>query len=239
MPGQRILLVEDEEALGDLVAEGLKRHGFLVERAADGDAALDIVELSPPDLVVLDLMLPQMDGWEVCRRIRQQPDTKDLPIIILTARREERDVIAGLELGADDYLKKPFSMAELAARSKALLRRMERKPQESEPVLSEGPLSFDRNARMFQKSGDYIELSPTEYALLELLMRRRGQVVPREDLLMNIWGYYGGDTRTVDVHVSRLRKKVEPDPEHPGLIHTVRGRGYRLKWEQPDEPDQN
>jgi two-component system phosphate regulon response regulator PhoB/two-component system alkaline phosphatase synthesis response regulator PhoP len=234
MTGQRILIVEDEEALGDLVAEGLRRHGFSVERASDGDTALDMAETVLPDLILLDLMLPKMDGWEVCRRLRSAPATRDIPVLMLTARRDEKDVVAGLELGADDYVRKPFSMSELAARVKAILRRASRKIS-TEAVITEGPLTLDATAQMFYLDQDVLDLSPTEYRLLETLIRRKGQVISREELLAKVWGYYGGDTRTVDVHVSRLRKKVDPDPEHPRLVHTVRGRGYRLRWEQGDD----
>lgn len=229
MPDERILVVEDEATIGDLIAEGLRRHGYLVERARDGDTALDMAEILVPDLIVLDLMLPGMDGWEICRRIRQYRKTRDVPIIMLTARRDERDVVAGLELGADDYMKKPFSMNELMARVKALLRRSARKIPEEQQIC-EGPLGWDVGAGMFRFQEGVLDLSPTEYRLLEELVLRRGKVVPREELLHKVWGYYGGDSRTVDVHISRLRRKVEADPEHPLLVHTIRGRGYCLEW---------
>ncbi len=229
MNSVRVLVVEDEESLGDLVAMGLRRHGYLVERAADGDTALDMVETLLPDLVVLDLMLPRMDGWEICRRMRQSATTRDIPVLILSARRDEKDVVEGLEMGADDYLRKPFSLGELAARVKALLRRGG-KIAPGTKSLREGLLELDVTARMFRMGGELIDLSPTEYRLLEELLRRRGQVISREELLGKVWGYYEGDTRTVDVHVSRLRKKIEEDPENPRLLHTARGRGYRLEW---------
>jgi two-component system phosphate regulon response regulator PhoB/two-component system alkaline phosphatase synthesis response regulator PhoP len=232
VPGERILVVEDEVALGDLIAEGLRRHGFLVERAQDGDTALDMAETLVPNLILLDLMLPGMDGWEICRRIRQYRKTRDVPILMLTARRDERDVVAGLELGADDYMKKPFSMNELMARVKALLRRSTRKAPEEKRMV-EGPLEWDVEAGMFRLKDTILELSPTEYRLLEELLLRRGKVVLREELLHKVWGYYGGDSRTVDVHISRLRRKIEEDPEHPLLVHTIRGRGYSLEWRKP------
>lgn len=224
-------MVEDEATIADLIAEGLRRHGYLVERARDGDTALDMAETLVPDLIVLDLMLPGMDGWEICRRIRQYRKTRDVPILMLTARRDERDVVAGLELGADDYMKKPFSMNELMARVKALLRRTARKAPEEKHIV-EGPLEWDVGAGMFRLEGEVLDLSPTEYRLLEELVLRRGKVVLREELLYKVWGYYGGDSRTVDVHISRLRRKVEEDPEHPLLVHTIRGRGYCLEWRE-------
>ncbi|HOO64397.1 MAG TPA: response regulator transcription factor, partial [Synergistaceae bacterium] len=143
----------------------------------------------------------------------------------------ERDVVAGLELGADDYMKKPFSMNELMARVKALLRRTARKAPEEKHIV-EGPLEWDVGAGMFRLEGEVLDLSPTEYRLLEELVLRRGKVVLREELLYKVWGYYGGDSRTVDVHISRLRRKVEEDPEHPLLVHTIRGRGYCLEWRE-------
>jgi len=231
VPDERILVVEDEATIADLIAEGLRRHGYLVERARDGDTALDMAETLVPDLIVLDLMLPGMDGWEICRRIRQYRKTRDVPILMLTARRDERDVVAGLELGADDYMKKPFSMNELMARVKALLRRTARKAPEEKHIV-EGPLEWDVGAGMFRLEGEVLDLSPTEYRLLEELVLRRGKVVLREELLYKVWGYYGGDSRTVDVHISRLRRKVEEDPEHPLLVHTIRGRGYCLEWRE-------
>ncbi len=231
MPDERILVVEDETTIGDLIAEGLRRHGYLVERAGDGDTALDMAETLIPDLIVLDLMLPGMDGWEICRRIRQYRKTRDVPILMLTARRDERDVVAGLELGADDYMKKPFSMNELMARVKALLRRSTRRVTEEKRIL-EGPLEWDAGAGMFRLGGENLDLSPTEYRLLEELVLRRGKVVLREELLHKVWGYYGGDSRTVDVHISRLRRKIEEDPESPLLVHTIRGRGYCLEWRE-------
>lgn len=232
----RILVVEDEDSLAELVAMGLRRHGYLVERAADGDTALDMAETLLPDLVILDLMLPRMDGWEVCRRMRQAAATRQIPVLMLSARREEKDVVEGLEMGADDYLRKPFALGELAARVKALLRRGGH-ALPGVKSLREGPLELDVAARMFRMDGVLLDVSPTEYRLLEELLRRRGQVISREELLGKVWGYYEGDTRTVDVHVSRLRKKIEEDPENPRLLHTARGRGYRLEWTSSPEKE--
>lgn len=230
MAADRILIVEDEQSIAELVSEALKRYGFRVENASDGDIGLDMIETTLPDLVILDLMLPGLDGWEICRRMRENEATADIPVMMLTARRDERDVVAGLELGADDYMRKPFSLSELAARVRALLRRRGKRTPKKQ-TLEAGPLTVDLAAEQVSVGGGPIDLSPTEYRLLELLAREEGRVVSREELLAKVWGYYTGDTRTVDVHLWRLRRKIEEDPENPRLIHTLRGRGYRLEWE--------
>ena len=229
MAGERILVVEDESAIVDIVCRALRRHGYETESAGDGDAALDKAATLRPDLVILDLMLPKMDGWEVCRRLRAMPETASTPVIILTARRDERDIIEGLEIGADDYIKKPFSLAELVARVRALLRRTTGK--EAARTIEDGGLRIDLDDEMIFIRDETVDLSPTEFRLLELLARRMGRTVSREELLGKIWSFYGGDTRTVDVHVSRLRKKLD-DGKRPALvIQSLRGRGYRLAWE--------
>lgn len=230
MPQERILVVEDEKVIADLVCEALKRAGFSPQWAPDGDSALDLLETLPFDLVLLDVMLPGLDGFEVCRRLRNEERTKNLPVIMLTARRDERDVVAGLELGADDYIKKPFSTAELLARVKAHLRRRSVN-EEIEKPIEVGPLKLDLATGEAFLEGKPIDLSPVEYRLLEILARRRGHLVSREELLGRVWGLGLGDTRTIDVHIFRLRRKLEEDPENPKLLHTVRGRGYRLNWE--------
>ena len=229
MAGERILVVEDESAIVDIVCRALRRHGYETESAGDGDAALDKAAALRPDLVILDLMLPKMDGWEVCRRLRAMPETASTPVIMLTARRDERDVLEGLEIGADDYIKKPFSLAELVARVRALLRRTTGK--EAARTIEDGDLRIDLDDEMTFIRNETVDLSPTEFRLLELLARRMGRTVSREELLGKIWSFYGGDTRTVDVHVSRLRKKLD-DGKRPALvIQSLRGRGYRLAWE--------
>ena len=229
MAGERILVVEDESAIVDIVCRALRRHGYETESAGDGDAALDKAATLRPDLVILDLMLPKMDGWEVCRRLRATPETASTPVIMLTARRDERDIIEGLEIGADDYIKKPFSLAELVARVRALLRRTTGK--EAARTIEDGDLRIDLDDEMTFIRDETVDLSPTEFRLLELLARRMGRTVSREELLGKIWSFYGGDTRTVDVHVSRLRKKLD-DGKRPALvIQSLRGRGYRLAWE--------
>ncbi len=234
MPGERILVVDDEFAICELISEALKRQGYRVDTASDGDTALDKAEATLPDLLLLDLMLPRLDGWEVCRRLKAQESTKRIPIMMLTARRDEKDLVAGLEIGADDYLRKPFSLGELVARAKALIRRATPE-QASEKSVQVGPLKVDFVREEAFLSGQLLSLSPTEYRLLEILARHPGRMVTRDELLAKVWGYVVGDTRTVDVHVFRLRRKIEGDPENPKLLHTIRGRGFRLDWEGNNE----
>lgn len=230
MPGQRILIVEDEKAIVEVVSRTLRRHGYETASAADGDSALEMAFSLRPDLVILDLMLPKMDGWEVCRRLKADRQTASVPVLMLTARREERDVVEGLEIGADDYMKKPFSLSELAARVKALLRRSD--PGEGGRIVEDGDLRIEVDGETALLRGASLDLSPTEFRLLEALARRMGRTVPREELLSKIWSFYGGDTRTVDVHISRLRKKLD-DGKRPALaVNSLRGRGYRLVWEE-------
>jgi len=227
---QKILVVEDEEAIRGIVTQTLLRHGYETASASDGDDALEKAFTLRPDLIILDLMLPRMDGWEVCRRLKAEKDTASIPIIMLTARREERDVVEGLELGADDYMKKPFSLSELTARVRALLRRTA-VPEES-GVLEAGDLRIEPGDETALLRGIPLELSPTEYRILEALARKMGRTVSREELLSKIWSFSGGDTRTVDVHISRLRKKLD-DGKQPALaVNSLRGRGYRLVWEE-------
>jgi len=222
--------VEDEEAIVEVVSRTLRRHGYETASAADGDDALEKAFSLRPDLVILDLMLPKMDGWEVCRRLKADRQTASVPVLMLTARREERDVVEGLEIGADDYMKKPFSLAELAARVKALLRRAG--SGEEGRVVEDGDLRIEVDGETALLRGVPLDLSPTEFRLVEALARRMGRIVPREELLSKIWSFYGGDTRTVDVHISRLRKKLD-DGKRPALaVNSLRGRGYRLMWEE-------
>jgi len=222
--------VEDEEAIVEVVSRTLRRHGYETASAANGDDALEKAFSLRPDLVILDLMLPKMDGWEVCRRLKADRQTASVPVLMLTARREERDVVEGLEIGADDYMKKPFSLAELAARVKALLRRAG--SGEEGRVVEDGDLRIEVDGETALLRGVPLDLSPTEFRLVEALARRMGRIVPREELLSKIWSFYGGDTRTVDVHISRLRKKLD-DGKRPALaVNSLRGRGYRLMWEE-------
>lgn len=227
---EKILVVDDEESLADFVARALRQHGYKTICAYDGDTALNMIGEELPDLVILDLMLPMMDGWEVCRRSKADPNTKGIPIIMLTARSSSEDVVQGLDLGADDYMKKPFPLEELLARVRVLLRRQH--GDGDGKVLVEGDLTLDVSVREARLRGVPVELSPTEFDILEILARRIGHTVSREELLKKIWGMSGGDTRTVDVHISRLRKKID-DGKTPMLVaQTLRGRGYRLAWEE-------
>lgn len=222
----RILIIEDEEALTMLLCYNLEAAGYEVETVARGDDADLRLREATPDLVILDWMLPGVSGIELCRRLRSRPDTRQLPIIMLTARGEESERVRGLSIGADDYIVKPFSVPELLARVAALLRRAA--PERVADVLCFGDLSLDREKKRVTRAGRPIELGPTEYRLLEFLMERPGRVFSREQLLDGVWGsdiYI--DERTVDVHVGRLRKALNrSDDVDP--IRTVRGSGYAL-----------
>jgi two-component system, OmpR family, alkaline phosphatase synthesis response regulator PhoP len=214
-----VLLVEDEENLASLVRAYLEKEGYEVISVTSGAEALRAVDGEPVRLVVLDLNLPDMDGLDVCRQIRTR---SSVPVVMLTARDEEPDRLAGLETGADDYLGKPFSPRELVARMKAVLRRTERHPEEEELVL--GDVVLRRSAREVGVAGEPIELRPKEFDLLACLMQNRGAVLSRDVLLERVWGFdYAGGTRTVDVHVAQLRRKLG----RPDLIRTVRGSGYK------------
>ena len=227
-----ILLVEDEASLRDTIAYNLRRAGHEVIAVADGDQALRAVRDSHPDLVVLDIMLPTIDGFDVCRSIRR---TSAVPILILTARDDEIDRVVGLEIGADDYLTKPFSMRELVARVKALLRRREILENElsatksEHDVLEAGNLRIDLAAHRVHADGDEVQLKPREWDLLIFLVRHQGQVCTSSQILEHVWGFdFHGDSRTVAVHIHGLREKLERRPESPRLIETVRGVGYRF-----------
>jgi two-component system, OmpR family, alkaline phosphatase synthesis response regulator PhoP len=221
----RILIVEDDPDIADLVARYLDKAGFTTERAASGREALQAIGARPPEMVVLDLMLPQLDGLEVCRLLRASEATAAIPIIMLTARAEESERIVGLELGADDYLAKPFSPNELVARVRALLRRAHRAAP-STRTLGYGPIALDTDRHVVSCSGRDVMLTAKEFLLLEYLMQHRGRVLSRDVLLTDVWGYrYTGGTRTVDVHVRRLREKLPVLTD--GLV-TVKQFGYKL-----------
>jgi DNA-binding response OmpR family regulator len=231
----KILVVEDEPALLDTLEYNLSRQGYEVCTAADGLLALDVAARESPDLVVLDLMLPGIDGFEVCRRLRQ---SSNAPVLMLTARADEVDKIVGLEVGADDYLTKPFSMRELLARVKALLRRVRLIREEMASHdngeggerLAFGDLTLDLSRHEVLRGGVPLAVKPQEYELLVFLARNRGMVLSRDLILERVWGWdYTGGSRTVDVHVRWLREKIEDDPSRPMRIVTVRGVGYRFE----------
>ena len=232
---KKILVVDDEKPISDIISFNLENEGYAIEKAYDGEQALEVFEKSQPDLVILDLMLPKMDGLEVCREIRKQ---SAVPVIMLTAKDSEIDKVLGLELGADDYVTKPFSNRELIARVKANLRRnlvKETEPQEvNKNEIVVGDLVIHQDAYIISKHGEEIELTHREFELLHYLARHIGQVMTREHLLETVWDYdYFGDVRTVDVTIRRLREKIEDIPSHPTYIVTRRGVGYLLK--NPDQ----
>jgi DNA-binding response OmpR family regulator len=222
-----ILVVDDDATVAEVLTRYLEREGYRVSRAGDGPTALDLAATLLPDLIVLDLMLPGIDGLEVCRRLRA---LAPIPVIMLTARGEESDRVLGLELGADDYVAKPFSPREVTARVKAVLRRATAAPvADNGGPLHAGALVVDVPGRQVHLDSEPVTLTAREFDLLVFLMRRPGRVLRREDLLEHVWGYTYGDTSTVTVHVRRLREKVERDPSRPRHITTVWGVGYRFE----------
>jgi DNA-binding response OmpR family regulator len=227
-PSQRVLVVDDDPTVAEVVTRYLEREGFAVEAAGDGLEALNRAAAGPPDLVVLDLMLPGLDGMEVCRRLREMAP---IPIIMLTALGDESERVAGLEFGADDYIAKPFSPRELVARAKAVLRRAAGAPvmtPDGPDLLEAGDILVDVRAREIRVRGELVALTVLEFDLLTYLMRHPKRALRREDLLDNVWGFGFGDTSTVTVHVRRLREKIERDPARPRYVTTVWGVGYRF-----------
>jgi DNA-binding response OmpR family regulator len=225
-----ILLVEDDPILSETLRYNLEREGYAVINASDGVVGLERARRDQPDMVILDVMLPRLDGFSVCRILRQE---SEVPILILTARQDEIDRIAGLELGADDYVAKPFSLGELLARVRAIMRRSDRRINALHEVLDAGTIRLDTGSRRAWRDNVELNLSQKEFDLLACLMRNRGIALSRDVLLERVWGYdFLGDSRTVDVHIRWLREKVEPDPGKPTYIQTVRGIGYR--FEAPD-----
>jgi DNA-binding response OmpR family regulator len=232
---EKILVVEDEISLQETLVYNLSRQGYDVEAVGDGNAALEAARKIHPDVILLDIMLPGIDGFEVCRILRQEMTT---PVLMLTARDDEIDRVVGLEVGADDYLTKPFSMRELLARVKAMLRRVRlirqemgtEAPAASSQLLVFDDLAIDLTRREVRMKDAVIALKPKEYDLLVFLANHRGQVLTREFILEKVWGWdFVGDSRTVDVHIRWLREKIEPDPANPYRIITVRGAGYRFE----------
>ncbi len=229
----KILVVEDEPDILEMVRYNLDQAGLDVETAEDAERALQSIQETLPDLIILDLMLPGINGLDMCRQIKQDARTRHIPILMLTARKEEIDRIVGLELGADDYVVKPFSPRELVLRTQAILRRSQSSLQsitDTETWLHLGPISIDKAAHQALLNGDPLELTGTEFKLLTTLIERRGRVQTRDDLLDTVWGYeYGGYGRTVDTHIRRLREKLGEASE---WIETVRGVGYRFRREK-------
>jgi two-component system response regulator RegX3 len=223
----RVLVVEDEESFSEALSFMLRREGYEVAVAANGPDALTEFDRGGADLVLLDLMLPGLSGTEVCRQLRQR---SSVPVIMLTARDSEIDKVVGLELGADDYVTKPFSSRELVARIRAVLRRRGDVEELLPAVLEAGPVRMDVDRHVVSVNGEQVTLPLKEFELLELLLRNTGRVLTRGQLIDRIWGAdYVGDTKTLDVHVKRLRAKIEPDPGAPKYLVTVRGLGYKLE----------
>lgn len=224
---ESILIVDDEAAIIELLKYNLEKEGYKVTSAKDGEQALNIMNKSNFNLVILDLMLPGINGLEVCRKMRQDPSLVAIPIIMLTAKGEEIDKVVGLELGADDYVTKPFGVRELIARIKVRLRRTSLNQEED--IIVKGDLVIDSNSFSIRVRNEDVDFTPKEFELLRLLATHPGKVYTRDELLEKIWGYeYPGDTRTVDVHVRHLRQKIEKDPANPEYIETLRGIGYRF-----------
>ncbi len=230
MKQKKILVADDEKDIVELIAYNLEREGFAVSRAYDGQKALEMVNAEKPDLLILDLMMPEMPGMELCARIRRQEATASLPIIMLTAKSDPVDKILGLEIGADDYITKPFEVRELIARVRAVLRRSERPPEADLPeAFVYGGLHIVFRSYRVTLNGRPIDLSSREFRLLQFFTGHPGRVYSRDQLLDRVWGDEAFvEPRTVDVHVSRLRAAIEPDKENPQYILTVRGIGYKF-----------
>ena len=227
MTPPRILIVEDEQTIAEVLEYNLQKEGFEVELEYRGDTALDAIHSNPPDLILLDLMLPGLDGLEICRTIKRDPRTEGIPLVILTAKGEEVDRIVGLELGADDYISKPFSPREVVLRVKAVLRRSETGDRKEPEVVSIGELKLDVPGHRLLVQGEEVSLTATEFRLLRILMERCNRVQTRDKLLTDEWEYSEDvDSRTVDTHIRRLRRKLGPEADR---IETVIGVGYRMR----------
>lgn len=230
MAGEKILIVDDEEHILELIKFNLENNGYKVICANNGNDALKLARNEVPQLVILDLMLPGIDGYDVCREIRKDLSISTMPVIMTTAKSEELDKILGLELGADDYITKPFSVRELVARVKAVLRRT--KTQYGDKIYKIGDISIDFQKHEVIKNDTKIDLTLKEFELLQILIKNKGRVMTRDFLLDKVWGYeYIGETRTVDVHIRHLRQKIEDDDKNPKYIETIRGIGYRFSFD--------
>ena len=227
---KHVLTVEDDKDILELITYNLEREGYEVTGAITGEDGIDAARSEKPDLILLDLMLPGIDGLEVCRRLKADPDTAHIPIVMVTAKGEETDIVTGLELGADDYVTKPFSPRELASRIRAVLRRTDMPtPVPKTAIPIDDRLEIDFRQREVIADGERIRLRPTEYRLLYHLVNNAGWVMTHEMLLSKVWGYaYRDDTHLLRVYITYLRQKIEPDPSHPRYIFTERGIGYRF-----------
>lgn len=230
----KVLVVDDEQNILELIRYNLEKEGYTVRTASDGNAALEMAQVEKPDLILLDVMLPNLDGLSACRVLRQNEITRKIPIIMISARGEELDKVLGLEIGADDYVTKPFSIRELLARVKARLRRKQEESEtlekKDDSIIVHGQLMIDQGRFLVTVDGVRQDLTPKEFELLRILAVEPGRVFSREYLLEKIWGYdYAGDSRTVDVHIRHIRQKFEQIPGCPQFIETVRGVGYRFK----------
>ncbi|MFL0195990.1 response regulator transcription factor [Clostridium sp. WILCCON 0269] len=231
MSKEKILIVDDEEHICELIKFNLENNGYKTIVASDGVEALKIAKEERPKLILLDVMLPGMDGYDICKEIRRDESISSTPVIMITARGEEFDKVLGLELGADDYITKPFSVRELVARVKAILRRTMIKTLDRYYVFGEISIDFDRHEVL--KNGEKVELTLKEFELLQMLIKNKGRVMTRDFLLDKIWGYeYVGETRTVDVHIRHIRQKIENCDKKPKYIETIRGIGYRFNWKE-------
>lgn len=226
----KILVVDDEEHIVELIKFNLEKNGYKVVTAFNGNDAIKLASDEKPDLIVLDLMLPGIDGIEICKILKRDENTEKIPIIMLTARGEETDKILGLELGADDYVTKPFSVKELIARIKAVLRRSSEVNKKQESIIKIRDIVIDTEKHEVTKNGKTLELTLKEFEVLKILALNKGKVLSRDFLLDEVWGYdYYGETRTVDVHIRHLRRKIEDDDKDPKYIETIRGVGYRMR----------
>lgn len=232
---KKILVIEDEAPIADALKYTLGKEGFEVLVEYDGCAGYQRFLSDDPDLLVLDIMLPGMDGFEICRKVR---GSSNVPILILTARDSDLDELLGLELGADDYISKPFDMRKLIARTRALIRRSSSGPKDDRDRLECGEIVMDLHKHEVRRSGKVVHLTPTEYDILELLLRRPGKVLERETILEHLWDGYYSSSKTLDVHVRHLREKIEADPSDPRYLKTIRGTGYRLERPSEEERDQ-